>query len=59
VFTHLTASQRKAMFLAADLLPGLPDSFDVLMVEQRPRTVTRDGKTVDIHDSTLLARRNS
>lgn len=59
VFTHLTASQRKAMFLAADLLPGLPDSFDVLVVKQRPRTVTRDGKTVDIHDSTLLARRNS
>ena len=59
VFTHLTASQRKAMFLAADLLPGLPDSFDVLVVEQRPRTVTRDAKTVDIHDSTLLARRNS
>jgi 2-polyprenyl-3-methyl-5-hydroxy-6-metoxy-1,4-benzoquinol methylase len=59
VFTHLTASQRKAMFLAADLLPGLPDSFDVLVVEQRPRTVTRAGKPVDIHDSTLLARRNS
>jgi 2-polyprenyl-3-methyl-5-hydroxy-6-metoxy-1,4-benzoquinol methylase len=59
VFTHLTASHRKAMFLAADLLPGLPDGFDVLVVQQRPRTVTRDGKTVDIHDSTLLARRNS
>lgn len=59
VFTHLTASQRNAMFLAADLLPGLPDSFDVLVVEQRPRTVTRAGKPVDIHDSTLLARRNS
>jgi 2-polyprenyl-3-methyl-5-hydroxy-6-metoxy-1,4-benzoquinol methylase len=59
VFTHLTASQRKAMFLAADLLPGLPDSFDVLVVKQRPRTVTRNGKTLDIHDSTLLARRNS
>jgi SAM-dependent methyltransferase len=59
VFTHLTAGQRKAMFLAADLLPGLPDSFDVLVVQQRPRTVTRDGKTVDIHDSTLLAHRNS
>jgi hypothetical protein len=29
------------------------------MVQQRPRTVTRNGKTVDIHDSTLLARRNS
>jgi 2-polyprenyl-3-methyl-5-hydroxy-6-metoxy-1,4-benzoquinol methylase len=58
-FTHLTASHRNAMFLAADLLPGLPKSFDVLVVEQRPRTVSRDGKTVDIHDSTLLARRHS
>jgi 2-polyprenyl-3-methyl-5-hydroxy-6-metoxy-1,4-benzoquinol methylase len=58
-FTHLTASHRNAMFLAADLLPGLPKSFDVLVVEQRPRTVTRGGKTVDIHDSTLLARRHS
>jgi 2-polyprenyl-3-methyl-5-hydroxy-6-metoxy-1,4-benzoquinol methylase len=56
VFTHLTAGQRNAMFLAADLLPGLPDGFDVLVAEQRPRTVTRDGKTVDVHDSTLLAR---
>ncbi len=58
-FAHLTASHHKAMFLAADLVPALPDSFDVLVVEQRPRTVTRDGKTVEIHDSTLLARRNS
>lgn len=58
-FSHLTASHHKAMFLAADLLPALPDSFDVLVAEQRPRTVTRDGKTVEIHDSTLLARRNS
>jgi 2-polyprenyl-3-methyl-5-hydroxy-6-metoxy-1,4-benzoquinol methylase len=57
-FTHLTASHRNAMFLAADLLPGLPASFDVLVVEQRPRTVTRDGRTVEIHDSTLLARRH-
>jgi 2-polyprenyl-3-methyl-5-hydroxy-6-metoxy-1,4-benzoquinol methylase len=58
-FTHLTASHRKAMFLAVDLLPSLPESFDVLVTDQRPRTVTRDGKTVDIHDSTLLARRHS
>jgi 2-polyprenyl-3-methyl-5-hydroxy-6-metoxy-1,4-benzoquinol methylase len=57
VFTHLTASQRRAMFFAQDLLPGLPDGFEVLVVEQRPRTVTRDGATVDVHDSTLLARR--
>lgn len=57
LFTHLTASQRRAMFLAHDLLPGLPDGFEVLVVEQRPRTMTRDGATVDVHDSTLLARR--
>ena len=45
------------MFLAADLLPALPDDFEVVLVEQRPRTVTRDGVTHDIADSTLLARR--
>jgi len=56
LFTHLTASQRRAMFLAQDLLPGLPDDFEVLVVEQRPRTMTRDGTTVDVHDLTLLAR---
>ncbi len=54
---HAGASERRAMFLAADLLPGLPDGFEALVVEQRPRTVTRDGATVDIADSTLLARR--
>jgi 2-polyprenyl-3-methyl-5-hydroxy-6-metoxy-1,4-benzoquinol methylase len=59
VFTHLTACQRRAMFFAQDLLPGLPNDFEVLVVEQRPRTVTRDGATVDVHDSTLLARRTS
>ncbi|MHB8693129.1 MAG: class I SAM-dependent methyltransferase [Solirubrobacteraceae bacterium] len=58
-FTHLTASHRRAMFLAAELLPGLPDDFDAIGTEQRPRTVTRDGATVDIHDSTLLARRQT
>lgn len=55
--TELSASHRRAMFLAADLLPGLPDELEALVVEQRPRTVTRDGRTVDIDDSTLLARR--
>jgi 2-polyprenyl-3-methyl-5-hydroxy-6-metoxy-1,4-benzoquinol methylase len=59
VFTHLTESRRKAMFLAEELLPALPDDFDVLVAEQRPRTMTRDGVTVDVHDSTLLARRTS
>jgi hypothetical protein len=45
------------MFLAADLLPALPAEFEPVVVEQRPRTVTRDGQTVEIDDSTLLARR--
>ena len=56
-FTHLSASHRTAMFLAEELVPALPDDFEVLVVEQRPRRVTRDGATVDIDDSTLLARR--
>lgn len=56
-FTHLSASHRNAMFLAEELLPALPDDFEALVVEQRPRTMTRDGVTVDVHDSTLLARR--
>jgi 2-polyprenyl-3-methyl-5-hydroxy-6-metoxy-1,4-benzoquinol methylase len=58
-FVHLTASQHRAMFLASDLLPGLPDDFEALVVEQRPRTVTRDAVTVDVDDSTLLARREA
>lgn len=57
VFTQLAASHRAAMFLAEDLLPSLPDGFRTLVVEQRPRTMTRDGVRVDVHDSTLLARR--
>ncbi|HEY5428344.1 MAG TPA: class I SAM-dependent methyltransferase [Solirubrobacteraceae bacterium] len=56
-FTHLSASHRNAMFLANELLPGLPGDFAALVVEQRPRTVTRGEMTVDVHDSTLLARR--
>jgi 2-polyprenyl-3-methyl-5-hydroxy-6-metoxy-1,4-benzoquinol methylase len=59
VFTHLTASQRRAMFLAEDLLTGLPEDFEVLVVQQRRRRMTRDGVTVDVHDSTLLARRTT
>ncbi|WP_153394938.1 class I SAM-dependent methyltransferase [Ornithinicoccus halotolerans] len=59
VFTQLSASHRAAMFHAADLLPGLPDGFEPLVVEQRPRTVTRDGVTVDVHDATLFARRTT
>jgi SAM-dependent methyltransferase len=56
-FEHLAGSHRRAMWLAADLLPALPDDFEPLVVEQRPRTVVRDGRTVEIGDSTLLARR--
>jgi len=59
VFTQLTATQRSAMFLAEDLVPGLPHGFDARVIEQRPRTMTRDGVTVDVHDSTLLARRTT
>jgi SAM-dependent methyltransferase len=57
VFTHLTASRRNAMFYPEDLLPGLPEGFEALVVQRRPRTVTHDGRTLDIVDSTLLARR--
>jgi SAM-dependent methyltransferase len=52
-------ARRRAMFLAADLLPGLPEDFEALVVEQRPRTVTRGGETIEIDDSTLLARRRA
>ena len=58
-FTHLTASHRRAMFLADELLAGLPEGFEALVVEQRPRTVTRSGTTLDVHDSTLFARRQT
>jgi len=57
VFTHLVGAQHRAMWFAEDLLPGLPDGFEALVVEQRPRTAVRDGVSVDIDDSTLLARR--
>ena len=56
-FAHFSASQRSAMFLAEDLLPGLPADFEAVVVEQRPRTMTRDGVVINIDDSTLLARR--
>jgi 2-polyprenyl-3-methyl-5-hydroxy-6-metoxy-1,4-benzoquinol methylase len=59
VFAHMSASHRRAMFHAEELLPGLPDGFEAVVAEQRPRTLTRDGGAVDVHDSTLLARRTS
>jgi SAM-dependent methyltransferase len=51
--------RRQAMFVAEELLPALPDDFQALVVAQRPRTVTRDGRTFEIQDATLLARRDS
>ena len=59
VFTQLSAGHHRAMFVAEDLLPGLPGGFEALVVEQRPRTMTRDGETVHVDDSTLLARRTT
>lgn len=57
VFTQLSSSHRNAMFLAAELLPGLPEDFEPLVVEQRPRSTTREGVMVNVDDSTLLAHR--
>ena len=54
---HEPNARHRAMFLATDLLPGLPEDFEPLVVEQRPRSVTRGGETIEIDDSTLLVRR--
>jgi SAM-dependent methyltransferase len=54
---QMNEPHRRAMFLAADLVPALPEDFEPLVVEQRPRTVSRDGETFEIDDSTLFARR--
>jgi 2-polyprenyl-3-methyl-5-hydroxy-6-metoxy-1,4-benzoquinol methylase len=59
VFTQLSESHRRAMWVAAELLPGLPDDFEVVVAEERPRTATRDGVTMEIEDATLLARRRA
>ncbi|MBO1752037.1 class I SAM-dependent methyltransferase [Actinotalea sp. BY-33] len=56
-FPGITESRRRAMFTAGELLPGLTEGVEPLLVEQRPRTTTRDGVTHHLHDSTLLARR--
>lgn len=57
VFEQLSRKQHEAMWHAEDLLPALRDDFETLVVEERPRVVERDGKTVEIGDATLLARR--
>ncbi|WP_250444634.1 bifunctional 2-polyprenyl-6-hydroxyphenol methylase/3-demethylubiquinol 3-O-methyltransferase UbiG [Actinotalea sp. C106] len=56
-FPGITEVRRRAMFTAEELLPGLTAGLEPLVVEQRPRTLTREGSTHDVHDSTLLARR--
>jgi hypothetical protein len=45
------------MWHSADLLPVVPDGWEVLVAEDRPRTATRDGRTLEIEDATLLVRR--
>ncbi|RWZ58291.1 class I SAM-dependent methyltransferase [Labedella populi] len=57
VITQLSESHRRAMFHAEELLPALPAGFEVIAAEERPRTMTRDGVTMDVHDATLVARR--
>lgn len=57
VFTQLSESHRNAMFAAADLVGAFSDEFEMLVAEDRPRSVVRDGQQVDIADATLLARR--
>ncbi|QGG41261.1 class I SAM-dependent methyltransferase [Aeromicrobium yanjiei] len=56
-FAQHSAEQHRAMWHAEDLLPALVDSFEPVVVEERPRVVERDGKTVEIGDATLLVRR--
>lgn len=57
VFATLTASHRRAMFVAEELLDSLPKDFTTLVAEQRPRTMVRDGVPATVEDATLLARR--
>ena len=54
---HVTGPKREAMFWAAEVLSGLPDGFEVLVAEQRTRSVERNGETLEIGDSVVLARR--
>lgn len=55
----LTDSHRRAMFTASDLVPALPEDFEVIDAGLRPRTLVRDGRQVDVDDAVLLARRQA
>jgi 2-polyprenyl-3-methyl-5-hydroxy-6-metoxy-1,4-benzoquinol methylase len=57
MFDHLSENHRRAMFRAEELTSVLAHDLELLVVEQRPRTVTRSGQTLDVEDATLLARR--
>lgn len=52
-----TGAHARAMFRAADLLPAVPEGFEVLVAEQRPRAVEREGRRIEIDDSVLHLRR--
>jgi 2-polyprenyl-3-methyl-5-hydroxy-6-metoxy-1,4-benzoquinol methylase len=56
---HEPNARHRAMLLATELLPGLPDDFETLVVEQRPHPHTRKGEAIEIDDSVLLARRRA
>ena len=59
VFTQRHAAHRRAMWLAEDLRPALPADFEIRILEQRPRSMTRDGQLLYVEDSTPLAQRRS
>jgi SAM-dependent methyltransferase len=50
----MSEAHRRAMWVVEDLLPALPDDFEVLVAEQRPRTATRDGGPGDRHNQETL-----
>ena len=56
-FHHHDGERLRAMWHSADLLPVVPDGWEVLVAEDRPRSATRDGRTLEIEDATLLVRR--
>lgn len=58
-FAHIDHDDRRALWVASDLVAGLPDGFDVIVAEQRPRRMVHRGETIDAHDSTLVARRRA
>lgn len=59
-FHHHDEKRLRAMWHSAALLPVLEElgGFEVVVAEERPRTVTRDGREMEIEDATLLARRS-